>query len=117
MLPGTEDEEPEELPGPVEGRGWPLSEDEEIEEPAPEPERDENDPSHLWVGRLVCDPSVSADSPVVRGTWITVRHVVSLVIDGWTWADILRAHPELTEDDIRACLTYATEEENASLPL
>lgn len=75
------------------------------------------DPSRLWVGRLVFEPVISASSPVVRGTWITVAHVVSLIVDGWLWADILRSHPELSEADIRACLTYAVEEENASLPI
>lgn len=56
--------------------------------------------------RLEFDPHLSADSPVVRGTWVTAAHVVFLVVDGWSWADILRTYPELTEADIRACLTY-----------
>jgi uncharacterized protein (DUF433 family) len=36
------------------------------------------------------------------------------VVDGWTWADILRAHPELTEEDVRACLAYTIHEEELS---
>ena len=70
------------------------------------------DASRLWRDRLTLDPNVSATSPVVRGTWVTVGHVVTLVVDGWSWSDILRDHPELSEADIRACLTYAVEEEN-----
>ena len=54
-----------------------------------------------WQDRLVFDSNVSETSPVVKGTWVTVGHVVSLIVDGWTWSDILRVHPELTEDDIR----------------
>lgn len=61
--------------------------------------------------RLVFDPEISESSPIVKGTWITVSHVVSLVVDGWTWADIIRVHPELTEDDIRACLAHQIETE------
>lgn len=76
---------------------------------------DENDPGVLWRHRLVLDPDVSDRSPVVKGTWITVGHVVTLVVDGWSWADILRAHPELSEDDIRACLTYSVEEERSGV--
>lgn len=64
-----------------------------------------------WRDRLTFDPEVSDVSPVVRGTWITVSHVVSLVVDGWSWLDILRAHPELIEDDIRACLAWTVEQE------
>ena len=65
-----------------------------------------------WRDRLVFDDEVSDESPVVKGTWVTVNQVVSLIVDGSTWADILRSHPELSEDDIRACVCYATAEEN-----
>jgi uncharacterized protein (DUF433 family) len=101
----------------IDDRPW-YSRDEaetDLDEPLEPPASP--DPSQLWVGRLVFDPGVSTRSPVVRGTWITVAHVVSLIVDGWSWADILRSHPELAEADIRACLTYAVEEENASLPI
>jgi uncharacterized protein (DUF433 family) len=65
-----------------------------------------------WQDRLVFDKYVSDASPVVKGTWITVAQIVSLIVDGHTWADILRSHPELTEADIRVCLSYGTEQEN-----
>jgi uncharacterized protein (DUF433 family) len=75
------------------------------------------DASAHWRDRLEKDPRISTDSPVVKGTAITVKHVVTLIVDGWSWSDIVRTHPQLTEDDIRACLWYAMEEENASLHL
>jgi uncharacterized protein (DUF433 family) len=68
-----------------------------------------------WQDRLILDPGVSTTSPVVKGTWITVSHVLSLIVDGWAWSDILRTHPELTEEDIRTCLAYATAEESGRL--
>ena len=71
----------------------------------------EDDPGN-GSGRLSFDPNISEESPVVRGTWITVNHVVSLIVDGWTWTDILRSHPEMNEDDIRACLAYHVQEEH-----
>lgn len=61
--------------------------------------------------RLVFDHNVSDISPVIKGTWVTVSHVINLIVDGWTWGDVLRCHPELTEDDIRSCLAYAYHEE------
>lgn len=66
-----------------------------------------------WRDRLVIDPEISDVSPVIRGTWISVSHVVALVVDGWSWADVLRAHPELIEDDVRACLAWTVEQEGA----
>jgi uncharacterized protein (DUF433 family) len=66
----------------------------------------------IWEDRLVFDFEVSDISPVVKGTWVTVSHVVSLIVDGHTWADILRTHPELNEEDVHACMAYALDEQN-----
>ena len=73
---------------------------------------DDDEPADRWQDRLVFDFNVSETSPVVKGTWVTVGHVVSLIVDGWTWADILRTHPELTEDDIRVCLAYTVAQDD-----
>lgn len=70
-------------------------------------------PSAFWAGRLELDMDLCPTSPVVKGTGVTVRRVVSMVVDGRSWAEILRVHPELTVADIRACLAYCVEEENA----
>ncbi len=82
------------------------------------PDRDDDCPVEIveasplgWEKRLTMDPNVSDSSPVVNGTWVTVEHVVTLIVDGWNWSDILRTHPELTEDDIRACLAYTVEQD------
>lgn len=85
---------------------WPIiPEDVEDAEPDSE-ERVESEPSPRWSERLVFDFNISESSPVVKGTWVTVNHVVSLIVDGWSWPDVLRTHPELTEDDVRTCLAY-----------
>ena len=97
----------------IESNEWPIVPtdglDDFLEDPEPIEEETPN-----WRDRLVFDFDVSDISPVVRGTWITVSHVVSLIVDGWTWADILRAHPELLEADIRTCVAYAMAEENSA---
>ena len=85
--------------GPSDLTGGPVESDDEVPN---------------WRDRLVYDFDVSDISPVVKGTWVTVSHVVSLIVDGWTWADILRSHPELTEEDIRTCVAFAMDEENAA---
>ena len=69
----------------------------------------EPDPEAEW--RLVFDPSICKTSPLVRGTLVTAAQVVALVVDGFTWDDILYIHPALTEDDIRACLAYTVEQQ------
>ena len=49
--------------------------------------------------------------PCIRGMRITVVDVLEYLASGMTEADILRDFPELTPDDIRACLSFAAERE------
>jgi uncharacterized protein (DUF433 family) len=56
--------------------------------------------------RIVSDPSIMAGKPVVRGTRIPVERVLQH-LEEHDRADVIKAFPELTEADIRACLAYA----------
>ncbi len=62
-----------------------------------------------WHDRIVVDPKVLTGKPVVHGTRISVELVVDLLAAGWSIAQILESYPHLTEDDIRACLSYASD--------
>jgi uncharacterized protein (DUF433 family) len=59
--------------------------------------------------RIVVDSKILTGKPVVRGTRISVELVVELLAAGWSHAKILASYPHLTEEDIRACLAYASE--------
>jgi uncharacterized protein (DUF433 family) len=75
----------------------------------------EPDDDH-WRNRLSFDPAVSADSPSIVGTRLTVGDIVSMIVDGRAWADILRDHPELSEADIRAALAWTVEQDDMAAP-
>jgi len=62
-----------------------------------------------WQDRIVVDPKVLTGKPVVRGTRISVELVVDLLAAGWSHEQILASYPHLSEDDVRACLSYASE--------
>jgi uncharacterized protein (DUF433 family) len=49
--------------------------------------------------------------PCIRGMRITVSDVLGWLAAGMSHAQILADYPELTEDDIRACLAYAADRE------
>jgi len=68
------------------------------------------------ASRLAMDPNVSETSPCIRGTWVTVAKIIDHIVDGWTWSDVLKMHPEITEDDIRAALAYTIEADPDPLP-
>ena len=62
-----------------------------------------------WQDRISVDPKVLVGKPVVKGTRISVELVVDLMAKGWSQEQILDSYPNLTADDLRACLAYASE--------
>jgi uncharacterized protein (DUF433 family) len=57
--------------------------------------------------RITLDQAVLDGKPVVRGTRLSVEHVIGLLADGWSEQDILADYPGLTAADVTACLAYA----------
>lgn len=57
--------------------------------------------------RIVLDPAVLDGKPVVRGTRLSVEHLIGLMAEGWSEAEILAEYPGLTREDLTACLAYA----------
>ena len=62
-----------------------------------------------WRDRITVDPRILVGKPVVKGTRIAVEMVVDLLAAGWANQQILDSYPTLTEEDVRACLGYASE--------
>ncbi len=56
-------------------------------------------------------PDVRFGKPCIRGTRITVGDVLGYLAGGMSEDQILADFPQLTRDDIRACLAYAAERE------
>lgn len=63
------------------------------------------------LDRIVLDPAVRFGKPCVRGTRITVGDVLGYFAGGMTIDQVLGDFPQLTPEDIRACLAYAAERE------
>jgi uncharacterized protein (DUF433 family) len=59
--------------------------------------------------RIEIDPAVMTGKPVIRGSRVPVELVIRLLGQGVSEEDILREHPRLQSEDIRAALTYAAE--------
>jgi len=60
------------------------------------------------LNRVTMNPQLMVGKPVIRGTRLTVDHILNRLAHGDTEADILREHIRLTSDDIKACLLFAT---------
>ncbi len=57
--------------------------------------------------RIAVDPKVMVGKPVIRGTRVTVEHVLTLLAQGLTVEEILKDYPHVTRDDTAAVLLYA----------
>jgi len=57
--------------------------------------------------RITVDPAIFGGKPIIRGMRISVELVLSLLAQGESWESILDDYPDLTREDIRACLAYA----------
>jgi uncharacterized protein (DUF433 family) len=62
-----------------------------------------------WQNRITVDPNVLVGKPIVKGTRISVEFIVDLLGRGWTFEQILREYDHLTQEDIQACLAYASD--------
>ena len=65
--------------------------------------------------RITIDPSVRFGKPCVRGTRITVVDVLGYLAAGMAEDQILGECPQLSRDDIRACLACAAERERRTV--
>ena len=58
--------------------------------------------------RIAVDPKIHFGKPCVAGTRITVQAVLELLDEGLSFDEIIRDYyPDLTVDDIHACIQYA----------
>lgn len=57
--------------------------------------------------RIALDPKVMVGKPVIKGTRITVEHIMRELSSGTTQAELLELYPDLTMEDIRAAYAYA----------
>jgi uncharacterized protein (DUF433 family) len=57
--------------------------------------------------RIATDPRILAGRPVVKGTRIAASQVLEELAVNPDVTELLAAHPDLTREDVQACLAYA----------
>ena len=71
------------------------------------------------LDRITIDPEVCLGQPTIRGMRITVSLILKLIANKMPQEGILKAYPELEEEDIFQALKYAawlSSEKTLSLP-
>jgi len=69
--------------------------------------------------RITVDPKVLVGKPIIKGTRLSVEYVLNLLAHGATAAEIMEEYKGLTQEDIQACLLFASRslENTAFMPL
>ncbi len=67
---------------------------------------------------ITIEPGKRSGKPTIRGTRMTVTDVLEYLAGGMTEEEILSDFPDLTAEDIKACLAFAADRERklATLP-
>lgn len=60
-----------------------------------------------WKPYIEERPDVMNGKPVFKGTRLTVEHVLRELADGVPEDELLKGHPRLTRDHLRAAWAYA----------
>lgn len=61
-----------------------------------------------WQDRIIINPEILVGKPVIKNTRLSVEFIIDLLAQGWLEADILKNYPGITQEDIKACLSYAS---------
>ena len=63
------------------------------------------------VDRITIEPGKRSGKPCIRGLRMAVSDVLDSLASGMSEEDLLRDFPDLTREDIRACLAFAADRE------
>ena len=66
---------------------------------------------------ITIEPGKRGGKPCIRGLRITVYDVLDYLASGMSEDEILSDFPDLTRDDIRACLAFAADRERRLLEI
>ena len=64
-----------------------------------------------YQDRITIEPGKRGGKPCIRGLRITVYDVLEYLASGMSEEEILADFPDLTHEDIRACLAFAADRE------
>ena len=65
---------------------------------------------------IVSDPGICGGQPVIRGTRVPLRTVLGSLVDGDTVEQIVKSFPSLSEEAVRAVISFAAASAYDDLP-
>jgi uncharacterized protein (DUF433 family) len=62
-----------------------------------------------WKEHIITDKNILTGKPVIKGTRLSVEHLLGLLAQGWSEKQILENYPRLTNNDLKAVFRYVQE--------
>ena len=59
--------------------------------------------------RIEVDPKILVGKPIIKATRISIEFILELLVNGWTYEQILENYPPLEQEDILAAIEYSME--------
>lgn len=59
-----------------------------------------------WQEYIISDREVLLGKPTLKGTRISVEHIIGLFAQGWTEKEILDNFPRINKDSLQAVFAY-----------
>ncbi|GAA5032002.1 hypothetical protein GCM10011506_24660 [Marivirga lumbricoides] len=62
-----------------------------------------------WRKHITSDETVLLGKPTVKGTRVSVEHIIGLLAQGWTEQQILENYPRMNQESLQAVFSYIQE--------
>ena len=62
-----------------------------------------------WQDYIISDKDILLGKPTIKGTRISVEHIIGLLAQGWDENEILENFPSLNKESLQAVFTYIQE--------
>ena len=62
-----------------------------------------------WKDHIISDKEILLGKPTIKGTRISVEHVIGLLAQGWSEIQIIENYPRLTKESLQAVFLYIQE--------
>jgi len=59
-----------------------------------------------WRNHIETNDKILLGKPVIKGTRISIEHIIKLFASGWTENQILDNYPRLSKESLQAVFTY-----------
>ena len=59
-----------------------------------------------WRAHIETNDNILVGKPIIKGTRLSVEHIISLLASGWTEQQILENYPRLSKESLQAVFGY-----------